>query len=150
MYFVNKNIKSQDVKDWLIELEAQSQRREKYLKVYLVYGNGENHSPQNLKNILANIGRELDLKKVALTFVPSFNDSQSGINLTKINPQAQNTFIIYKNRNIIGKFINLYAGQKNFTNLNKFIDDNYSQYFNLPIDTTSLSENRNCCEKHTI
>jgi len=43
------------LKDWLLELEAQSQRREQYLKVYLIYGNGENNSPQIQKNILADI-----------------------------------------------------------------------------------------------
>ncbi|MBL4772229.1 MAG: hypothetical protein JKX98_01040 [Alcanivoracaceae bacterium] len=135
MYFVS-NIKSQTVKNWLLFLENKSQIYGQHLKVYLIYGNEENYSFEQRNNELATLGQELGLKRLALTFVSSFKDKQSDIYKTRINPNLKNTFILYKNRNIIAKFINLDANDKNFMKLTTVLNDNQNDYFNLPIDTS--------------
>ena len=66
------------------------------MKVYFVYGNETAYNKSSREKELAKIGNELMLKKVALTFVPSFSDTESEIDLNKINQTTENTFIIYK------------------------------------------------------
>ena len=134
MYFVNE-IGLQEVKKWLLELEKQSQNRGHYLKVYLIYANEKDYSFNKRNTELEKLGKELKLKKTALTFVPSFNDKKSDIYLTKINTNMNNTFIIFKNRNIIGKFTNFEASQENYLKINKLLDENHGKYSKLTIDT---------------
>ncbi len=133
MYFVN-NVQSQEIKNWLLELEKQSKIRDQHLKVYLIYANEIDYSFDKRKKELKDLGKELNLKKVALTFVPSFNDKQSDVHLTKINPETNNTFIVFKNRSIIGKFLNLEAVQENFLKINQLLDANHGKYSELPIN----------------
>jgi protocatechuate 3,4-dioxygenase, beta subunit len=121
----------EDVKKWLVFLELQSAQRSKYLKVYFVYGNDRQYSKEVRQKELEQIGDELQLKHVALCFVPSFTDTESNIHLSKINPGAENTFIIYRNRNIIDKFINLTPTDKNFRLLANLLDTQQGDYFNL-------------------
>ncbi len=137
MYFVN-NIQSQKIKDWLLELEKQSKIRGRFLKVYLIYANETNYSFDKRKKELEDLGKELKLKEIALTFVPSFNDKPSDVYLTKIDPIATNTnitIIVFKNRSIIGKFLNLEAVQENFVKINQLLNENQGKYSLLPIDT---------------
>lgn len=42
--------------------------------------------------------------------------------LNKINPEAENTFIIYKHRNIVDKYINLKPTKENFKMLSNALD----------------------------
>jgi protocatechuate 3,4-dioxygenase beta subunit len=133
MYFVNE-IESQEVKEWLLYLEQLSHEYGKQLKVYLIYANHENYSYAKRNKQLAEFGKQLNLKQLALTFVPSFQDISSDIYLSKINPDVKNTFIIYRNRNIISKFINLSANQNNFQEIKRILKINKSDYFDLPID----------------
>ena len=72
-----------------------------------------------------------NLKNIALTFPPSFTDTDSDANLSKINPSVENTFIIYRNRTIIDKFINLKPTEENFRLLAKELDTNKGDYFDL-------------------
>ncbi|MCF6317970.1 MAG: intradiol ring-cleavage dioxygenase [Proteobacteria bacterium] len=134
MYFVN-DVQSQEIKGWLLELEKQSETRGKYLKVYLIYANETGYSFDKRNKELEDLGKELDLKEIALTFVPSFNDIPSDVYLTKIKPNTNSTIIIFKNRNIIGKFLNLEAVQENFVGINQLLKENQGKYSLLPIDT---------------
>lgn len=131
IYFVGDNPNWNDIKKWLTFLDQQSIERSKYLKAYFVYGNNKGYSKDTRQKELEKIGNELNLKNIAMTFVPSFSDTDSEVHLSKINPVTENTFIIYRNRTIIGKFINLKPTQENFSLLAKELDTNKGDYFSL-------------------
>lgn len=131
VYFVGNNPNWEDIKKWLLFLEQQSIARSKYLKAYFVYGNDKEYSKSKRQKELEDIGLELNLKNIALTFVPSFSDIESEANLNKINPAVENTFIIYRNRSIIDKFINLKPTEENFKLLAAELDANKGNYFDL-------------------
>lgn len=132
LYFVGNNANWNEIKQWLTFLENESKKREKYLKVYFVYGNEEAYNKSDREGELAKLGKELRLEKVALTFVSSFSDSESEIDLNKINPKAENTFILYKRSRVIDKFINLKPNQDNFNLISKRLDQTINEYFDLP------------------
>lgn len=131
VFFVGNNPDWDDIKKWLTFLEGQSEARKKYLKAYFVYGNANNYKKDKRQIELENIGLELNLKNIALTFVPSFTDTESEANLNKINPEVGNTFIMYRNRTIINKFINLNPSEENFLMIARELDTNKGDYFDL-------------------
>jgi len=131
VYFVGNNPNWVDIKKWLTFLEQQSVERSKYLKAYFVYGNDNDYNKDTRQKELERIGDELNLKNIALTFVPSFSDTESEANLNKINRSVENTFVIYRNRTIIDKFINLKPTEENFKLLAKELDTNKGDYFDL-------------------
>jgi len=133
VYFVGNNPNWEDIKKWLIFLEEQSVARSKYLKAYFVYGNSNDYSKDKRQKQLERIGVDLNLKNIALTFVPSFSDTESEANLNKINQSVENTFIIYRNRTIFDKFINLNPTEQNFRLLAKELDTNKGDYFDLDL-----------------
>ncbi len=135
MYFVT-SLKGESIRKWLLYLEQQSVSRDRYLKVYLIYSNPEKHDFEKRNTELTELGKELKLEKVALTSVPSFNDKKSDIHLLKINPQATNTFLIYRNRNIIGKFVDSEPNKENFEKLNSLLGNYSNAFFQLLIDKT--------------
>lgn len=51
--------------------------------------------------------------------------------LNKINPEAENTFIIYKHRNIVDKYINLKPTKENFKMLSNALDKTQGDFFDL-------------------
>lgn len=132
LYFVGNNPDWQQIKQWLVFLESESVKREKYLKAYFIYGNAKNYSKTARERELEKTGKELNLKKVALTYVPSFNDEVSEINLNKINPETDNTIILYKRNMIIDKFINLEANAENFELVRQRLESSRNEYFDLP------------------
>ncbi len=82
---------------------------------------------------MENIGKELNLQQIALTYVPSMEDIESEVNLNKINPTVANTFILYRQRAIIDKYINLKPTSANFQLISLRLDKTKSHYFNLPV-----------------
>jgi protocatechuate 3,4-dioxygenase, beta subunit len=132
VYFVGNNPDWNDIKKWLTFLEQESTKRSKYLKAYFVYGNEKGYNKETRQKELESIGMELNLKNIALTFVPSMNDVESEVNLNKINPNVANTFVIYRHRAIIDKFIDLPASKENFEAISTVLDRTKSEYFNLP------------------
>ena len=101
------------------------------MKAYFVYGNENNYDKKARENELEKIGTELNLKNIALTFVPSMTDTESEVNLNKINPTVENTFIIFKHRAIIEKYIDLKATAKSFKLISSTLDQTKGDYFNL-------------------
>ncbi|MEQ8532169.1 MAG: intradiol ring-cleavage dioxygenase, partial [Imperialibacter sp.] len=101
-------------------------------KVYFVYGNEEAYSKEARQKELEGIGRELDLKNIAITFVPSLSDKDSEVNLNSINPDVANTFIVYRQRAIVAKFIGLEASAENFKLISTTLDKTKGEYFDLP------------------
>jgi protocatechuate 3,4-dioxygenase beta subunit len=101
------------------------------LKTYFVYGNEKDYKKDTRQKELEQIGTELNLRNIALTFVPSMTDTESEVNLNKINPSVENTFIIYRHRTIIDKFIELNPTEENFKKISNTLDKTKSEYFNL-------------------
>ncbi len=131
LYFVGNKPNWDEIKDWLVFLDSESHKRKEYLKVYFVYGNEMRYDKDKRMQELEELGTELGLKKVALTFVPSFNDKTSEVYLNKIDPNAENTFLIYKRSNIIDKYVDLEPNQKNFEKLINRLDETANKYFKL-------------------
>lgn len=131
VYFVGNNPNWIEIKKWLAFLEQQSVNRKKYLKAYFVYGNEKDYDKSKRLNELEKIGVELNLKNVALTFVPSMNDEESEVNLNKINPKVENTFVIYRHRTIIEKFIDLKPTEENFKIISNTLEKTKSEFNNL-------------------
>ena len=131
VYFVGNNPDWIDIKKWLAFLEQESIIRNKYLKAYFVYGNENKYNQLERRKELERLGSELNLKNIALTFVPSFYDMESEVNLNKVNPTVGNTFIIYRHRSIIDKFVNLKAENENFNLISTTLDKTKGDYFDL-------------------
>lgn len=131
VYFVGNHPNWDDIKKWLTFLEQESISRSKYLKVYFVYGNEMNYKKEARQKELEKIGSELNLKNIALTFVPSMTDTESEVNLNKINPGVENTFVVYRHRTIIDKFIDLKPTDRNFKLIATTLDKTKNEYFSL-------------------
>jgi protocatechuate 3,4-dioxygenase beta subunit len=132
LYFVGNNPNWTEIKQWLIFLETESRLREKYLKAYFIYGNETAYNKNSREIELEKIGKDLKLEKVALTFVSSFSDTESDVNLNTINQTADNTFILYKRSRIIDRFINMKPNNENFNLIRKQLDNSINEYFDLP------------------
>ena len=52
--------------------------------------------------------------------------------LKNINLKVENTFIIYKHRNIVDKYIDLKPTNENFIMLSNTLDKTQGKYFDLP------------------
>jgi protocatechuate 3,4-dioxygenase beta subunit len=128
LYFAGEKESMADVENWLNFLERQSIERKKYLKAYFVYGNENNFSKTKRERELEKIGQDLNINKMALTYVPSFNDHETDVYLNKINPSAANTIVIYRNSNIIAKYINLKPTVENFYEMSTFLDKTKSNF----------------------
>lgn len=131
IYFVGNNPDWQEIKKWLSFLENESAARSKYLKAYFVYGNEKDYSKELRHQKLEQIGKELGLSHIALTFVPSMKDTESEANLNKINPEAENTFVIYRHRRIVDKYIDLKPTAENFKIISTTLDRTQSNYNSL-------------------
>jgi len=132
IYFVGNHPNWDNIKDWLRFLEQESVSRSTYLKVYFVYGNDKNYSKDRRQEELEKLGNELHLNNTALTFVPSFSDEESEVNLNKINRDVENTFVIYRNRAIIDKFVDLKPTKENYHLISQTLDKTKNEYFKLP------------------
>lgn len=132
LYFVGNNPNWTETKEWLRFLEQESEKRKKYLKVYLVYGNSKSYNKEERQIELDKLGNELNIKNTALTFVPSFTDKNTEADLNKINPSVENTFIIYKHRSIVDKYIDLKPTVENFKIISLSLDKTQGEYFDLP------------------
>jgi protocatechuate 3,4-dioxygenase beta subunit len=131
LYFVGNKPNWDEIKQWLVFLEKESIKRDKYLKVYFIYGNSTEYNKQSRQTELQKLGQELNIVKTALTHVPSFSDTESDMYLTKIDENTTNTFLLYKRSNLIGKYINLKPTQENFNLLLKKLDETINEYFKL-------------------
>ncbi|HNA91949.1 MAG TPA: hypothetical protein PKZ71_06830 [Chitinophagaceae bacterium] len=132
IYYAGNQPNWNEIKKWLQFLESESNRQGKYLKVYFVYGSQNNANRNEQQATLEKIGKELNIRHTALTYVPSWNDKASDMNLNKINPDVENTFIVYKQRNIVDKFINLKPTEENFVSIKKTLNRTQSNYLLLP------------------
>ncbi len=135
IYFAGNHPDWADIKKWLTFLDQESITRSNHLKAYFVYGNENEYSKEARQKELEKIGNELHLKNMALTFVPSMADIDSEVYLNKIDPEVENTLVVFKNRTIIDKFINCKATASNFKIISSTLDKTAGNYFNLPEPT---------------
>lgn len=133
LYFVSNHPNWGDIKQWLSFLEQESSKRQQYLKVYFVYGNEKSYSKQYRQDMLEKLGEKLHIKNLALTFVPSFTDTATNVHLSKIDAAVENTFIIYKHRTIVDKYIGLKPTSENFATIINTLDRTKGDYFNLAV-----------------
>ncbi len=131
IYFVGNHPEWTDIRRWLIFLERESVQRQKYLKVYFVYGDENKERMQQRRISLEHLGNELGIRHMALTFVPSFKDKQTEVYLNQIDEEVANTFIIYKHRRIVDKYIGLKAIPAHFDLISKALERTKGPYFNL-------------------
>ena len=131
IYYAGNNPNWDEIKKWLQFLEAESIRQGKYLKVYFVYGSQKTANRNEQQATLEKIGEELNIQHTALTSVPSWDDKASDMYLNKINPDVENTFIVYKQRNIVDKFINLKPTAQNFDAIIATLNRTKSSFLNL-------------------
>ena len=59
-------------------------------------------------------------------------DTESEVNLNKIKPDVENTFLIFKHSTIIDKFIDFKGTADNFKIISSTLDKTKGNYFNLP------------------
>lgn len=131
IFFTNQTSNWLEIKSWLTFLDMESIKREKYLKVYFVLGLNNKLNNTQANNLLEDLGKELKINNLALTYVPSFSDASTDVNLNKINSDMENTFIIYKHRTIIDKYVNLKPTSENFKKISSILDITKGNYFNL-------------------
>jgi len=114
LFWVNSDANPGQVEKWATCLEELSvERGDKNFKAYLIYTNPANLSREQLETKLAAFGLQLNLKKVAVTYVPSATDKATDTHLNKINPATENTVIVYNNRKVVDKFVNLEFTEQN-------------------------------------
>jgi len=135
LYFVGHQPNWLEIKEWLLFLEKENEQRDHFLRVFMIYGNETGFSKERRIRELEKIGKELNLQRVALTFVPSMNDAASEVNGYKIDPAAENTFIVYKNRKVVYRQVNLKPTLENFQRLSSVLDRATSPFFNLPANS---------------
>lgn len=131
LYFVGNQPNWKEIKQWLNYWEGESLNRKEYLKVYFIYGNENDFENGNSVKKLEQLGRDLNLTQVALTIVPSFEDEKSEVHLMKINPNVENTFLMYKHSMIVDKFINLEPTAEHFELMSARLEDTKNDYFYL-------------------
>ncbi|MBP9212794.1 MAG: intradiol ring-cleavage dioxygenase [Bacteroidetes bacterium] len=129
LYFVGNHPDWTEIRSWLRFLETESVKRGDKLKVYFVYGNENGYSEEARTKELEALGKELRLEKLALTFVPSFLDTETDVHLNKIDQSVENTFILYKRSNIIGSYADLRATPENFRMISDRFDQTINEYF---------------------
>ncbi|HSK14190.1 MAG TPA: hypothetical protein VK907_13310, partial [Phnomibacter sp.] len=132
LYFVGDHPRWNEIEAWLSFLEMESIKRQQYLKVYFVYGSKKDYSKAARQKHLEELGEKLGLVRTALTFVPSFDDKRTEADLNRINPEVENTFIIYKHRRIIDKYIDLKPTNENFSIISQVLDKTKGPFFSLP------------------
>ena len=130
--FVGNHPNWKQIEKWLEFLEKQSHFRQQYLKAYFVYGDNQKYNEQIRREQLVALGKKLNIKYTALTFVPSWNDKETEAYLNQINPMVHSTMIVYKHYTIVNKFIDLSPDESNFAMIKKVLDETQGLYFQLP------------------
>jgi protocatechuate 3,4-dioxygenase beta subunit len=79
MYFVGNHPNWGEIKLWLTYFEKESNARNKYLKVYFIYANEIDYVAAKREKELEDLGKELHIQQLALTYVPSLTDKESEV-----------------------------------------------------------------------
>ncbi len=94
-------------------LDEESERRGvAKFKSYLIYTNPQGKPISEIDETLTSFAKELNLKHLAVTYVPSATDAKTTA-LNEINPSLGNTLILYKKRKVFDKFLDFEPSEKN-------------------------------------
>lgn len=126
IFFIGPTTNTVTLRKWLTFFERQSVTRGSRLKVYVV---GQQQQASELKRL----GEEGRLTKVALTYVPAFADVSSDAYLNKINAGAESTLVMYRNRTIVEKFVNLPFTASSLQVIERVLDGSARERFELPL-----------------
>lgn len=129
LYFVGNKPDWPAIEKWLSWFERTSKARQKILKVYFVYGNERGYDADRRRKELEDLGKRLGIESLALTFLPSFTDRPSEVFHNRINGDVGSTMIIYRNRKIIDKYIDLEPTQDNFDRISATLSRTESPYW---------------------
>lgn len=121
LFFVGRDPDWNGIRQWLQFFEQESEVRKPYLKVYFVYANDAGYDAAKRETELSALGKELNIRHLALTYVPSYADAESEMMLNKLDPVDQQVMVIYKSRVIMGKYGPLAPGEENFTKIRSVI-----------------------------
>jgi protocatechuate 3,4-dioxygenase beta subunit len=114
LFWVNSDANFAEVEKWAKWLEELSvELGDANFKGYLIYTNPKRLRRAQLEAKLAALGQKLNLKKIAVTYVPSADDRATDTYLNRINPATENTFIVYNNRKVADKFVNFKFNEQN-------------------------------------
>ena len=113
LYFAGKSSKKSDMAGWLGLLENVSFTAKPKWRGFMIYDASGGNDQAKTNKFLEALGVELNLTHTALTVVPSFLDKSSEVHRYKIHPDVSNTILVYKNSNIITKFVALEASPGN-------------------------------------
>jgi len=140
LYYVGNHPDWNEIEQWLRFLEEESVRRKGFLKVYFIYGNEHNYSVKQRQEQLADLGQRLQLTQLALTYVPSLKDKESGVYHTAIDPNYKHSFLLYKRSRVHAKMINLAPTTDNFLLIQQHLDAAENDYFKLPRSTWKVKK----------
>lgn len=132
LYVVAKDPNWPEIKSWLAFFERESAAREDRLKVYFVYADPRGYNAAVRERELEALGRELGLKHVALTFVPSVTDEASEVALNRISPDVGSTMILYRRSRVIGTMLDAKPTPENFARVRERLDRTRNEYFDVP------------------
>jgi protocatechuate 3,4-dioxygenase beta subunit len=132
LYVVAKDPNWPEIKSWLAFFERESAAREDRLKVYFVYADPRGYNAAVRERELEALGRELVLKHVALTFVPSVTDEASEVALNRISPDVGSTMILYRRSRVIGTMLDAKPTPENFARVRERLDRTRNEYFDVP------------------
>jgi protocatechuate 3,4-dioxygenase beta subunit len=122
LYWVAADPASDEVRTMATFLERESARRGgKRFKAYLIYTNPGRAPLPEVDSKLASLGRELGLRHVAVTYVPSPTDRETAA-LNRINPGTRNTIIVYRQRRVMDKFVNFEPTDENLERLSAAVN----------------------------
>jgi protocatechuate 3,4-dioxygenase, beta subunit len=102
------------------EIHAKGPER---IRAFVIYMNPYRQSPAEVEALLSSFAKEALLSRVAVAYVPSPTDKATSA-LYGINPapSVKNTVIVYRNRKVFEKFINLTAAEMSMDQLVKSVE----------------------------
>lgn len=105
-----------------LEREIQTKGVEK-MRAFIMYMNPSGKPEKDVKKMLADFTSAAELNKVAVTYIPNPTDKETA-GLYKINadPRVKNTVLIYHERKVIEKFVNMPATDANMDRVVATID----------------------------
>ena len=99
------------------------ERGAQWIRAFIIYMNPEGRPISEVRALLTAFSERAALTQVAVTYVPSPTDEKSS-RLYGINPDpsVKNTVIVYLNRTVFDKFVNLGVDEESLDRLMKSVD----------------------------
>jgi protocatechuate 3,4-dioxygenase beta subunit len=101
IFFAGAGLSVQELRSWALFLEQESQKRPGRFKAYIVLPSSTYPDAQTR---LEQLGKELGLQHIALTYVPSFEDRSSEMYLNQLDAKHRNTIVFYDHAIIVRKW----------------------------------------------